>query len=167
MKISGRVWKFGDNVDTDQIIPAEFLVTANRKELARHSFEKVRPEFAKEVKEGDIIVAGKNFGCGSSREHAPSCLLGNGIKVVIAKSFARIFYRNSINLGLRLIECDVEANDNNTIEIDFEKSEIKNLNSGKIYKFKKLPKFFEDLTEIGLIEYTKRKISERRNECQN
>ncbi len=164
MKISGRVWKFGDNIDTDQIIPAEYLVTADRKELSKHAFAKVRPEFAKEVKEGDIIVAGKNFGCGSSREHAPLCLLGSGIKVVIARSFARIFYRNSINLGLRLIECEVEANDNDIIEIDFEKSEIKNLNTGKIFKFKKLPKFFEDLTEIGLIEYTKRKILEIKNQ---
>jgi len=164
MKISGRVWKFGDNIDTDQIIPAEYLVTADRKELSKHAFAKVRPEFAKEVKEGDIIVAGKNFGCGSSREHAPLCLLGSGIKAVIARSFARIFYRNSINLGLRLIECEVEANDNDIIEIDFEKSEIKNLNTGKIFKFKKLPKFFEDLTEIGLIEYTKRKILEIKNQ---
>jgi len=164
MKISGRVWKFGDNIDTDQIIPAEYLVTADRKELSKHAFAKVRPEFAKEVKEGDIIVAGKNFGCGSSREHAPLCLLGSGIKAVIARSFARIFYRNSINLGLRLIECEVEANDNDIIEIDFEKSEIKNLNTGKIFKFKKLPKFFEDLIEIGLIEYTKRKILEIKNQ---
>ncbi len=161
MKISGSVWKFGDNVDTDQIIPAEYLVTADRKELAKHSFEKVRQEFATNVKEGDIIVAEKNFGCGSSREHAPSCLLGNGIKVIIAKSFARIFYRNSINLGLRLIECEIEAKDNDILDVDFEKGEIKNLNSSKIYGFKKMPKFFDDLTEIGLIEYTKRKISER------
>lgn len=163
MKISGRVWKFGDNVDTDQIIPAEYLVTADRKELAKHAFEKVRPEFAKNVKEGDIIVAGKNFGCGSSREHAPACLLGGGIKVVIAESFARIFYRNSINLGLRLIECEIEAKDNDIVEVDFDKGEIKNLNTNKIYKFKRMPKFFEELTEIGLIEYTKRKIAEMKN----
>lgn len=160
MKISGRVWKFGDNVDTDQIIPAEYLVTADRKELAKHAFAKVRPEFAKNVKEGDIIVAGKNFGCGSSREHAPACLLGSGIKVIIAKSFARIFYRNSINLGLQLIECEIEAKDNDMLTIDFDKGEIKNLNTNKIYKFKKMPEFFKELTEIGLIEYTKRKISE-------
>ncbi|OQX21547.1 MAG: 3-isopropylmalate dehydratase [Candidatus Altiarchaeales archaeon A3] len=167
MKISGIVWKFGDDVDTDQIIPAEYLITADRKELAKHSFEKVRPEFAKKVREGDIIVAEKNFGCGSSREHAPSCLLGNGIKVVIAKSFARIFYRNSINLGLRLIECEIEAKDNDIVEIDFDTGEIKNLNSSKIYEFKKMPKFFEDLTDIGLIEYTKRKISEREMKVKN
>ncbi|MCK4460146.1 MAG: 3-isopropylmalate dehydratase, partial [Methanosarcinales archaeon] len=103
--MKGRVWKFSDNVDTDQIIPAKYLVTGDRRELAKHAFENVRPEFADDVREGDIIVGGKNFGSGSSREHAPRALLGAGITCVIAPSFARIFYRNSINKR----EPDVDA----------------------------------------------------------
>lgn len=158
MKITGNVWKFGNDIDTDQIIPAEYLTTADREELAKHAFEKVRQDFAKNVKKNDIIVAGKNFGCGSSREHAPLALLGCGISCVIAKSFARIFYRNSINLGLKLIECDVEANDKDILEIDFDNGKIKNLNTNKIFKFKKLPEFFEKLSEIGLVEWTKRRL---------
>lgn len=160
-KITGRVWKFGDNIDTDQIIPAEYLVTADKKELGNHAFEKFRPEFREKVRPGDVIVAGRNFGCGSSREHAPLALLGCGIKCVIAKSFARIFYRNSINLGLPLIECEFPVNEFDVLEIDFE-GEIKNLSSkeNKTYKFNKLPEFFTDLLDIGLIEYTKRKLKE-------
>lgn len=158
MKIKGRVWKFGDNVDTDQIIPAEYLVTADKNELAKHAFEKVMPEFAKNVKENDIIVAGKNFGCGSSREHAPLALLGCKISCVIAESFARIFYRNSINLGLKLIECKIDADNGDILEIDFDIGEIKNLNTNKIFKFNKFPEFFEKLSEIGLIEYTKKRL---------
>ena len=152
----GRVWKFGDNVDTDQIIPAEYLVTADPKELAKHAFEKVKPEFAKEVKEGDIIVAGENFGCGSSREHAPRALIGAGISCVIAKSFARIFFRNSINIGLPLIECEVKAEEGDILEVDFEKGLIKNLNTGKEFKFKALPEFLLNLLNSGgLVAYTK------------
>ena len=152
----GRVWKFGDNVDTDQIIPAEYLVTADPKELAKHAFEKVKPEFAKEVKEGDIIVAGENFGCGSSREHAPRALIGAGISCVIAKSFARIFFRNSINRGLPLIECDVKAEERDILEVDFEKGLIKNLDTGEEFKFKALPEFLLNLLNSGgLVAYTK------------
>ncbi|HDN82817.1 MAG TPA: 3-isopropylmalate dehydratase small subunit [Candidatus Altiarchaeales archaeon] len=160
-KIRGRVWKFSDNVDTDQIIPAEYLVTSDKKELAKHVFEKVRPEFAKEVREGDIIVADDNFGCGSSREHAPLALLGAGISAVIAKSFARIFFRNAINIGLPVIECkEIQAEDNDILEIDFHAGKIKNLSKGKEYEFKPLPDFLRDLLEQGgLVSYVKKKMS--------
>jgi 3-isopropylmalate/(R)-2-methylmalate dehydratase small subunit len=158
--IKGYVWKFGANVDTDQIIPAEYLVTGDPKELAKHSFEKARPEFAKEVKPGDIIVASDNFGCGSSREHAPRALIGNGIACVIAKSFARIFFRNSINIGLPLIECAVEAKDGDELELDFENGKINNITSAATFDFKPLPEFLMNMLESGgLVGYTKRKLS--------
>ncbi len=158
--IRGRVWKFGKNVDTDQIIPAEYLVTADPKELGRHAFEKVRPEFAVEAKNGDIIVADENFGCGSSREHAPRALLGKGISAVIAKSFARIFFRNSINIGLPVIEADVEAKDWDELEIDFKRGVVKNLTTGKEFHFKPLPEFLLKIIEAGgLVEYTKRELA--------
>ncbi len=107
--LKGRAWVVGDNVDTDQIIPAEYLVTMDDKELAPHAFENAIPEFAKQVRAGDIVVAGRNFGCGSSREHAPRALMGAGVSCVIAVSFARIFFRNSINLGLPVIEATIHA----------------------------------------------------------
>lgn len=158
--IRGRVWKFGRNVDTDQIIPAEYLVTGNPKELAKHSFERARPEFAKEVRQGDIIVAEENFGCGSSREHAPRALLGNGVSVVIAKSFARIFFRNSINIGLAVIEANVEARDGDELDVDFAGGRIWNLNSGREFEFKPLPDFLLELIESGgLVEYTRRGLA--------
>jgi 3-isopropylmalate/(R)-2-methylmalate dehydratase small subunit len=159
-KIRGRVWRFGANVDTDQIIPAEYLVTGDPAELAKHSFEKVRPDFAKGVKKGDILVADENFGCGSSREHAPRALMGNGITCIIAKSFARIFFRNSINIGLPLIECDIEASDGDEVEVDFARGEISNITSGRRYGFRPMPEFLVDLLESGgLVEYTKRELA--------
>lgn len=159
MAIQGKVWKFGDNVDTDQIIPAIYLITGDPKELAKHAFENVLPNFPKQVKAGDIIVADNNFGCGSSREHAPRALMGAGISCVIAKSFARIFFRNSINIGLPLIECDVAAKDGDTLEVDFEGGTIINKNSGKSYTFKKMPPFLIKLMEAGgLVEYTKKQM---------
>ena len=158
--LKGKVWKFGANVDTDQIIPAEYLVTGDPKELAKHSFEKVRPEFANTVKPGDIIVASDNFGCGSSREHAPRALIGNGIACVIAKSFARIFFRNSINIGLMLIECDVTATDGDVLAVDFESGKIENTTSGEAFDFKPLPEFLLNMLESGgLVEYTKRRLA--------
>ncbi len=158
-RISGRAWVFGENIDTDQIIPAEYLVTADPKELGKHAFEKVRPEFSKNVRAGDVIVASDNFGCGSSREHAPSALIGCGIKCVIAKSFARIFYRNSINIGLPLVECDVAATEGDEIEVDYKKGTVKNKKTGKKYSFKPLPDFLLRLMESGgLVEYTKRQL---------
>jgi 3-isopropylmalate/(R)-2-methylmalate dehydratase small subunit len=158
-RIKGRVWVFGDNVDTDQIIPAEYLITGDPEELGRHAFEKVRADFAGKVKPGDIIVASDNFGCGSSREHAPRALMGCGIKCVIAKSFARIFYRNSINIGLPLVECDVEAREGDVVEVDYTAGKVKNLRTGKEYTFKALPDFLLKLMEAGgLVEYTKKKL---------
>lgn len=153
-----RIWKFGDNVDTDQIIPAEFLTTGDAKKLAAHAFEKVRPEFAKEVQEGDIIVAAENFGCGSSREHAPRALIGAGVRCVIAKSFARIFFRNAINIGLPLIEADVfdKIDEGDQIEILFDDGIIKNLTKDEEYHFNPLPEFMQKLLESGgLINYIK------------
>ncbi|MEE8168158.1 MAG: 3-isopropylmalate dehydratase small subunit [Candidatus Hydrothermarchaeales archaeon] len=158
-KIKGRAWKFSANVDTDQIIPAEYLTTGDPEELARHAFENARPEFAERVKPGDIIVAGKNFGCGSSREHAPRALVGSGIVCVVASSFARIFFRNAINIGLPLVECKVEAEDGDKLEIDFAKGEVRNLDSKKRRSFKPLPTFLFDLLESGgLVEYTKKEL---------
>lgn len=158
-KIHGRVWRFASNVDTDQVIPAEYLVTGDMKELAGHAFEKVRPEFRGEVRKGDVIVADENFGCGSSREHAPRALIGCGISCVIAKSFARIFYRNSINIGLPLVECDVHADEGDTVEIDFKKGTVRNQKTGKVFNFKPLPEFLLKLmAEGGLVAYTKKKL---------
>ncbi|MFQ5887292.1 MAG: 3-isopropylmalate dehydratase small subunit [Candidatus Hydrothermarchaeales archaeon] len=161
-EIRGRVWRFGKNIDTDQIIPAEYLITGDAKALAKHSFEKVRPEFSKEVQRGDVIVADENFGCGSSREHAPRALIGAGISCVIAKSFARIFYRNSINIGLPLIESDIEAKDGDVLEVDFKAGTIKNMTGNKTYSFQALPEFLLNILQSGgLVGYTKRRLSER------
>jgi 3-isopropylmalate/(R)-2-methylmalate dehydratase small subunit len=154
-----KTWKFGDNVDTDQIIPAEYLTTGDAKQLAAHAFAKVRPEFAEEVKEGDVIVAADNFGCGSSREHAPRALIGAGISCVIAKSFARIFFRNSINIGLPLVEADVfsRIEEGDEIEIKFDKGVIINLTKKEEYRFEPLPEFMQKLLDSGgLIPYIKK-----------
>ncbi len=154
-----RIWKFEHNVDTDQIIPAEYLTTGDAKKLAAHAFAKVRPEFPKEVKEGDVIVAGENFGCGSSREHAPRALLGAGIRCVIARSFARIFFRNSINIGLPLVEADVfdRIEEGDEIEINFEAGMIRNNTKKEEYRFKPLPEFMQKLLDSGgLINYIKK-----------
>ena len=160
-KINGRVFKFEDNVDTDQIIPAEYLITGDPKELAKHAFEKVRPDFTKEVKKGDIIVAENNFGCGSSREHAPRALIGAGVSCVIARSFARIYFRNSINIGLPAIECDVEADDGDLIQVDFDKGIIENITKDSKYTFQPLPEFLEKIFNLGgLVNYVKGQISE-------
>jgi 3-isopropylmalate/(R)-2-methylmalate dehydratase small subunit len=157
--IKGRVWKFGANIDTDQIIPAEYLVTGDAKELAKHVFEKARPGFAEKIKEGDILVAEENFGCGSSREHAPRALLGAGTACVVAKSFARIFFRNAINIGLPVIECNVRAEDGDEMEINFEEGVIKNLSINKSYVFKPLPEFLLNLLNSGgLVQYTKKRL---------
>ena len=110
MKLEGNAWKFGDNIDTDVIIPARYLNTSDPAELAKHCMEDGDPTFASRVKEGDMIIGGRNFGCGSSREHAPICIKAAGVSCVIAKSFARIFYRNSINIGLPILECDAIIN---------------------------------------------------------
>jgi 3-isopropylmalate/(R)-2-methylmalate dehydratase small subunit len=159
MKTIGKAWKFGDNVDTDQIIPAIYLVTGDLKELAKHAFESVRPEFAKQAKQGDIILGGNNFGCGSSREHAPRALIGAGISCVVAKSFARIFFRNSINIGLPLVEADIEAKDGDELEVDFEKGVVTNKNTGVTANFPPMPDFLKNLMDAGgLVEYTKKQL---------
>lgn len=159
-KITGKVFRFGRNVDTDQIIPAEYLVTGDPAELARHAFEKVRPEFPGEVSKGDIIVADENFGCGSSREHAPRALIGAGVSCVVAKSFARIFYRNSINIGLPLVECDIEANDGDTLEVDFLKGVVVNKTTGREAKFPSYAPFVLKLIDSGgLVGYVKKKLA--------
>jgi 3-isopropylmalate/(R)-2-methylmalate dehydratase small subunit len=148
----GRAWKFGDNVNTDEIMPARYNITTDEKELAKNVFCEVRPEFAKNVQPGDIIISGKNFGCGSSREHAPIAIKGSGVKCLIAKSYARIFYRNSINIGLPILECE-EAYDNinegDNIDINLEKGIIKKLSTGKEFKAKPIPKFVLKIVDAG------------------
>lgn len=147
--IVGRVWKFGDHVDTDQIIPAERLTSDNTDRLGIYAFSKVRPDFARAVRPGDVIVAGRNFGCGSSREHAPRALRQAGIACVVAESFARIYFRNSINVGLLAIECKVDADEGDLLTIRPDEGTILNDSSGKMYRFKEYPPFVRDLIESG------------------
>ncbi|OPX57300.1 MAG: Isopropylmalate/citramalate isomerase small subunit [Methanomassiliicoccales archaeon PtaB.Bin134] len=147
--VKGRVWRFGDHVDTDQIIPAERLTSDNNDRLGTFAFEKVRPEMAKQVKRGDIIVAGRNFGCGSSREHAPRALLQMGISCVVAESYARIFYRNCINTGLLPVECQVEAEDGDELTVDFAKGVIRNVTRGREWSFAPFPRFVQELIDKG------------------
>lgn len=158
--ISGKVWYFGDNIDTDLIIAARYLNTSDPKELAKHVMEDADPDFVKKVKEGDIIVAGENFGCGSSREHAPIALKAAGVSAVVAKSFARIFYRNAFNTGLpifELAETD-EIKEGDTISISMESGEVKN--GAKTYKFTPIPPFMQELLESGgLMNYAKKEIT--------
>lgn len=162
-RIEGRIWRFGDNVDTDQIIPAEYLVTPDMKELAKHAFEKARPEFASKVRPGDIIVAGRNFGSGSSREHAPRALLGAGVTCVVAESFARIFFRNSINIGLPLVEAKISTKEGGRIRVDFEEGEVVDLATKKAVGFPPYADFLRNLIDDGgLIPYAKMKIKEER-----
>lgn len=145
----GKVFRFGDHVDTDQIIPAERLTSDNNERLGTFAFEKVRPAMAKQVKKGDLIVAGRNFGCGSSREHAPRALLQMGISCVVAESYARIFYRNCINTGLLPVECRVEADDGDTLSVDFTKGLIINETKGQEWKFAPFPRFVQELIDKG------------------
>jgi len=160
MKAEGKVWKFGDNIDTDGIIPARYLNTSDPDELAEHCMEDADREFASSVQNGDIIVAGKNFGCGSSREHAPIAIKAAGVSVVIAESFARIFYRNSFNIGLPIIELentgDIKSGD--MISVDFEKGLIKEIDGKKEYEFIPYPEFMKEIVKNGLMEYVKKKI---------
>ncbi|HZH92605.1 MAG TPA: 3-isopropylmalate dehydratase small subunit [Tissierellaceae bacterium] len=159
MKSQGRVIKFGDNIDTDLIIAARYLSTADPKDLAQHFMEDLDPEISKRVKEGDIVVAGRNFGCGSSREHAPIAIKGAGVSCVIAESFARIFYRNSFNIGLPIIESpeasrDIE--DGDQIKVDYETGEITNITTGKKYSGEAYPPFIRRIIENGgLVGYVK------------
>jgi len=151
-KIKGKTWKFGDNIDTDVIIPARYLNTTDPEELAKHCMEDVDPEFSKKVKKGDILVAGKNFGCGSSREHAPIAIKACGIACIIAESFARIFYRNAFNTGLLILECPEASKEIDTgdeLEIIPEEGKIINLTKNKTYFIKPLPSFMKEILEDG------------------
>lgn len=165
MKVCGTVFKYGDNIDTDVIIPARYLNSSDPKELAKHCMEDAihsSVKFADNVKKGDIIVAEKNFGCGSSREHAPIAIKASGISCVIAKTFARIFYRNSINIGLPILECDEAAEDidmGDKVEVDFDTGVIKNLTKNKTYKAEPFPEFMQEMFSAGgLVEQTKSKL---------
>ncbi|MDP3786572.1 MAG: 3-isopropylmalate dehydratase small subunit [Candidatus Omnitrophota bacterium] len=152
MIIKGRAWKFRDNVNTDEIIPAKFLALTTAEELGPHCMDGIEPGFSKKMSKGDIIVAGKNFGCGSSREHAPLSLKGCGVSCVIAESFARIFFRNSINIGLPILESREASRaieEGDEIEVDAAKGVIKNLTKGKTHKSKPMPEFMEELISAG------------------
>ena len=155
MKFQGDVIKYGDNVDTDVIIPARYLNTIDKKELASHCMEDLDQTFVSRVKQGDIMVAGFNFGCGSSREHAPIAIKESGIALVIAKSFARIFYRNSINIGLPIIECPEAAEaiaEGNRLDVDMDQGVIRNVTTGAEYKTEPFPEFVQKIiTSGGLI----------------
>ena len=155
-----RLLKIQDNINTDYVISGRYkFKIQNPQELAQHIFEDVDPTFASRIRKGDFLIAGHNFGCGSSREQAPQALKAAGIQAVIAKSFARIFYRNSINIGLPLVECGVEAKDGDEVEVDYTAGKVRNLRTGKEYPFKALPDFLMNLMEAGgLVEYTKRKL---------
>ena len=159
MNAHGIVHKYGDNIDTDVIIPARYLNTSDPKELAKKCMIDLDPDFINKVKPGDIIVANKNFGCGSSREHAPIAIKAAGVHCVIAETFARIFYRNSINIGLPIIECpkaakEIKAGDE--VSVDFESGLIKNITSGLTYKGQKFPEFMQKIIKAeGLINYIK------------
>ena len=161
MKVTGKVFKYGDNVDTDVIIPARYLNTSDHKELAAHCMEDIDIDFVKKVQQGDVIVANKNFGCGSSREHAPIAIKASGVSCVIASTFARIFYRNAINIGLPILECDeavkaIEAGDE--LEVDFTTGLIKNLTKNESYQGEAFPEFMQKIIDNdGLIGYIKNK----------
>ena len=152
MDAKGRVHKYQDNVDTDVIIPARYLNTKDHAELASHCMEDIDPDFVKNVKPGDIIVAGENFGCGSSREHAPIAIKASGVSCVIATTFARIFYRNAINIGLPILEC-LEASkgieDGDQVEVDFSKGEIRNVTKNETYTAAPFPEFIRGIIIAG------------------
>ena len=164
MKAIGKVHKFGDNVDTDVIIPARYLNVPDPAELAKHCMEDIDVDFAKKVNKGDIIVANKNFGCGSSREHAPIAIKASGVSCVIAETFARIFYRNAINIGLPIIECPEAAkgiDEGDEVEIDFDSGKIINKTKNEEYQGQAFPEFMQKIMAAGgLVSYTSSKISE-------
>lgn len=152
MKTEGITFKYPDNVDTDVIIPARYLNTADAKELAKHCMEDIDAEFVNKVSTGDVIVAGWNFGCGSSREHAPLVIKTCGTGCVIAKSFARIFYRNAINIGLPILECEAAAEEikaGDKVKVDFDTGIITNITSGKTYKAEPFPAFIQNIIQKG------------------
>jgi 3-isopropylmalate dehydratase small subunit len=162
MKFKGKAWKFGADIDTDQIIPARYLNTSDPKELAKHCMEDADPQFINKMKPGDIIVADKNFGCGSSREHAPLAIKAAGISCVIAKSFARIFYRNSFNMGLPILECPDAAaaiQEGDEVEVNMSTGEIVNLTKNKRFRSQPIPPFMQELINTGgLMEWVKKRV---------
>lgn len=162
MEAQGRVHKYGDNVDTDVIIPARYLNTSSHSELAAHCMEDIDADFVRKVKEGEIMVAGKNFGCGSSREHAPIAIKASGISCVIASTFARIFYRNALNIGLAILECDEAARDikdGDEVKVDFDTGVITNVTTGKTYQAQPFPPFIQNIiTSGGLLNSIKDRL---------
>jgi 3-isopropylmalate/(R)-2-methylmalate dehydratase small subunit len=156
----GRLWMLGDNVNTDVIIPGRYNVTTDRAQLASHCLCEVLPEFAVQVQPGDVVMAGHNFGCGSSREHAPSALLGCNVRAVIARSFARIFYRNAVNIGLPVLICDeavTASEDGQQMEVDLESGTIVNITTGQTFQAEPLPPFVAAIVAAGgIIEYIRR-----------
>jgi 3-isopropylmalate/(R)-2-methylmalate dehydratase small subunit len=162
MKANGKVIKYGDNIDTDVIIPARHLTTSDPAELAKHCMEDIDTEFVNKVQKGDIMVGGANFGCGSSREHAPIAIKASGISCVIAKDFARIFYRNSINIGLPILECAEASEDideGNEVEVDFDTGIITNKTKNKTYQSVAFPEFMQGIINAGgLVESIKKGI---------
>ena len=161
MHISGNIWKFGDDVDTDLIIPARYLNTSEPAELAKHCMEDADPTFAEKVSAGDIIVGGKNFGCGSSREHAPIAIKAAGVACVVARSFARIFYRNAFNMGLPILECDAadQFKTGGTLKVDLDAGEIIHEDTGERYETRPIPPFMQELVKAGgLMPYIQKRI---------
>lgn len=160
MKANGKAIKYGDNIDTDVIIPARHLTTSDPAELAKHCMEDIDTDFVNKVQKGDIMVGGANFGCGSSREHAPIAIKASGISCVIAKDFARIFYRNSINIGLPILECkeaSEDIDDGNEVEVDFDTGIITNKTKKKTYQSAAFPEFMQGIINAGgLVEYIKK-----------
>jgi len=161
--LKGKVWKYGDNVDTDAIIPARYLNVSTPEELALHCMEDIDLDFAGAVQPGDIIVGGKNFGCGSSREHAPLAIKGAGVSCVIAETFARIFYRNAINIGLPILECPeavTSTSAGQTLEVELETGTIRNLDTGQVFQAALYPSFMMDIISAGgLIEFTRKELT--------
>ncbi len=161
MNIKGKVWKFKNDVNTDEVIPARYLNTSDPKELAKHCMEDIDKDFTAKISKGDIIVAGSNFGCGSSREHAPVAIKASGISCVIARGFARIFFRNAINIGLPILEskeASLKINQGDLIEINLEKGVIKNLSKNESYQAQPFPKFMQELVSAGgLVNWAKQR----------
>jgi 3-isopropylmalate dehydratase small subunit len=164
-KLRGRAWVYGNDVDTDVIIPARYLVTSDPEELGRHCMEDLDPEFIKKMRPGDVVVGGENFGCGSSREHAPLALKGAGVSCVIAASFARIFFRNAINVGLPIFESSEAVNGisaGDEVEVDPSTGIIRNLSKGETYRATSYPPFLRHLIEVGgLVPYVRERLKEK------
>jgi 3-isopropylmalate/(R)-2-methylmalate dehydratase small subunit len=164
-KLRGKAWVYGNDVDTDVIIPARYLVTSDPEELGRHCMEDLDPEFIKKMRPGDVVVGGENFGCGSSREHAPLALKGAGVSCVIAASFARIFFRNAINVGLPIFESSEAVNGisaGDEVEVDPSAGIIKNLSKGETYRATSYPPFLRHLIEVGgLVPYVRERLKEK------